>query len=44
MKDFLNKPITDVLVFKAIAKHHFRMPPDHLELFMQAFQLEKENC
>ena len=33
MKKFLNKPVSDFSVFKAICQHHFRMPPEHFEDF-----------
>ena len=42
MKGFLNKPVSDLMVFKAIAQHHFRMTNDHLEEFMRCVIIEKE--
>jgi len=38
MVGFLNKPLNDVTLWKAIAEHHFRMPDEHLEDFLKAIE------
>jgi len=38
MVGFLNKPLNEINLWKAIAEHHFRMPAEHLKEFIGAFE------